>query len=92
MLLPAPGRCYYFFQQFQQCYLSVDNPQACRPQVEDYNECLFHKKAIAREQQLLAQTQVYQAKHMADTREEKNKKHYADLEFMRGFQHRTPMA
>jgi len=41
-------RCFEFWQEFQKCYAGADFPEDCRPQVEDYNECLSHKKEIAR--------------------------------------------
>ncbi|POW20459.1 hypothetical protein PSHT_03528 [Puccinia striiformis] len=34
--------------KFKKCYAGADFPEDCRPQVEDYNECLTHRKEIAR--------------------------------------------
>ncbi|RDB27905.1 hypothetical protein Hypma_002186 [Hypsizygus marmoreus] len=31
-----------------QCYAQTDNPRECRPQSDDYLECLHHPKEIAR--------------------------------------------
>ncbi|KAG5643395.1 hypothetical protein DXG03_000973 [Asterophora parasitica] len=35
-----------------QCYAQTDNPAACRPQSEDYLECLHHPKEVARAKQV----------------------------------------
>ncbi|KAG8917567.1 hypothetical protein FRC02_003033, partial [Tulasnella sp. 418] len=42
------ARCFAFWQEFSKCYASADTPSQCTSQVEDYIECLHHRKEIAR--------------------------------------------
>ncbi|KAF9489222.1 hypothetical protein BDN71DRAFT_1593564 [Pleurotus eryngii] len=42
------SRCFTYWQEFSKCYAQTSNPQECRPQSEDYIECLHHPKEIAR--------------------------------------------
>ncbi|KAF8069125.1 hypothetical protein FPV67DRAFT_1669150 [Lyophyllum atratum] len=42
------SRCFAYWQEFSKCYAQTDNPTACRPQSEDYLECLHHPKEVAR--------------------------------------------
>ncbi|KAI9021204.1 hypothetical protein DFJ74DRAFT_672227 [Hyaloraphidium curvatum] len=42
------GRCFPFWQEFAKCYANADHPEDCRLQYEDYQECLFHRKELAR--------------------------------------------
>ncbi|KAJ1565237.1 hypothetical protein HK096_003878 [Nowakowskiella sp. JEL0078] len=42
------GRCFPFWQEFAKCYAGVDNPKECKNQYEDYQECLYHRKELAR--------------------------------------------
>ncbi|KAI9145761.1 hypothetical protein BKA69DRAFT_464367 [Paraphysoderma sedebokerense] len=40
-------RCFPFWQDFQKCYISADNPQQeCGIYKEDYFECLHHFKEV----------------------------------------------
>ncbi|KAF8633168.1 hypothetical protein AX17_004669 [Amanita inopinata Kibby_2008] len=42
------SRCFAYWQDFQKCYIKSDNPVECRPQADDYLECLHRPKEIAR--------------------------------------------
>ncbi|KAI8808859.1 hypothetical protein BJ742DRAFT_756250 [Cladochytrium replicatum] len=42
------NRCFTFFQEFMKCYAQADNREECRLQFEDYQECLYHRKELAR--------------------------------------------
>ncbi|KAG5637669.1 hypothetical protein H0H81_003637 [Sphagnurus paluster] len=42
------SRCFTYWQEFSKCYAQTDNPRECRPQSEDYLECLHHPKEVAR--------------------------------------------
>lgn len=53
-------RCFDFWQEFQKCYASADRPIDCRSEVEDYNECLNHRKEIARAQAIESHFQTRQ--------------------------------
>mmetsp|Transcript_7466 Transcript_7466/g.10837 ORF Transcript_7466/g.10837 Transcript_7466/m.10837 type:complete len:84 (+) Transcript_7466:134-385(+) len=43
------GRCYPFFAEYKECLKGETSREAmtCVPQVEDYFECLHHKKENA---------------------------------------------
>lgn len=44
------SRCFGEWQRFLECYTNADtsHPVQCTPQVDDYFECLHHKKEKAR--------------------------------------------
>ncbi|KAI7942204.1 hypothetical protein MJO28_012231, partial [Puccinia striiformis f. sp. tritici] len=42
--------------EFEKCYAGADFPKDCRPQVEDYYECLAHQKDIAQAKTLQKKT------------------------------------
>ncbi|TFK32330.1 hypothetical protein BDQ12DRAFT_728754 [Crucibulum laeve] len=42
------SRCFTYWQEFSKCYAQTDAPSECRPQVNDYLECLHHPQEIAR--------------------------------------------
>ena len=65
-------RCFEFWQEFQKCYASADFPEDCRPQVEDYNECLSHKKEIARAKTLQENFSKKQAQQLEKQKLEEN--------------------
>ncbi|KLU88775.1 hypothetical protein MAPG_07759 [Magnaporthiopsis poae ATCC 64411] len=54
----GPSRCFPFWQEVMACYVvntSAEDPQSrkkCGPILEDYYECLHHKKERARTQAL----------------------------------------
>ncbi|KAI0532965.1 hypothetical protein GGR58DRAFT_517306 [Xylaria digitata] len=56
----GPGRCFPFWQEVLACYVvntsSEDDTgkKKCAPVLEDYYECLHHKKEAARVRQLQA--------------------------------------
>ncbi|KAI1750068.1 hypothetical protein F4782DRAFT_259580 [Xylaria castorea] len=56
----GPGRCFPFWQEVLACYVvntsSEDDTgkKKCAPILEDYYECLHHKKEAARVRQLQA--------------------------------------
>lgn len=47
---PGPGRCFPFWQEVLACYVvntsseDVSGQAKCKPVLEDYYECLHHKK------------------------------------------------
>lgn len=46
------GRCFPFWQEYMACYvINQNDPEArkqgvCAPRLEDYYECLHHKKEV----------------------------------------------
>jgi NADH dehydrogenase (ubiquinone) Fe-S protein 5 len=42
------GRCFPFFIDLCECMLKADAPEQCDDYREDYKECLWHKKQLAR--------------------------------------------
>ncbi|KAF0714625.1 Aste57867_3780 [Aphanomyces stellatus] len=42
------NRCYSFWQDVQKCNKESELPGQCAAAVEDYLECLHHKKELAR--------------------------------------------
>ena len=40
------GRCFPFWQEFAKCHMQADTPEECALPLEDYKECLFHKKEV----------------------------------------------
>ncbi|OCH86717.1 hypothetical protein OBBRIDRAFT_760910 [Obba rivulosa] len=57
-------RCFVYWQEFQKCYAQTDVPLQCRPQADDYLECLHHTKEIARAKAVKAEF-VKKAEHQA---------------------------
>ncbi|KAF8962561.1 hypothetical protein BDZ97DRAFT_1101890 [Flammula alnicola] len=49
------SRCFSYWQEFQKCYAQTDEPSDCRPQNEDYLECLHRTKDIQRAQAVKAE-------------------------------------
>lgn len=52
-LPPGPGRCYAFWQEVLGCYVvnageGETGKKKCGPALEDYYECLHHKKEVRR--------------------------------------------
>ncbi|RMZ69919.1 nadh:ubiquinone oxidoreductase subunit [Pyrenophora seminiperda CCB06] len=53
-LSPGPSRCFPFWQEVLACYTTNTNAEddsgkaKCAPVLEDYYECLHHKKEAAR--------------------------------------------
>lgn len=51
-LLLGPGRCFPFWQEVLACYVVNNSPEdgsgqrKCAPVIEDYYECLYHKKEV----------------------------------------------
>ena len=51
-LLTGVSRCYPFWQEYLACFvINKDDPEArakgpCLPRLEDYYECLHHKKEV----------------------------------------------
>jgi hypothetical protein len=41
------SRCFTLWQEFRKCYAQAECPEDCEPQLEDYNECLTHKKEVS---------------------------------------------
>lgn len=50
--LPGPSRCFPFWQEVLACYVVNSNEEdssgkkKCAPMLEDYYECLHHKKEV----------------------------------------------
>ncbi|KAI9594692.1 hypothetical protein BDF19DRAFT_444552 [Syncephalis fuscata] len=49
------GRCFTMWQEFRKCYAQAECPEDCEPQLDDYNECLTHKKETERAQLIQAE-------------------------------------
>ena len=51
-VLPGPSRCFPFWQELLACYVvntntdDVSGGKKCLPVLEDYYECLHHKKEV----------------------------------------------
>lgn len=49
---PGPSRCFPFWQEVLACYVTNTSPESpegkikCQPVLEDYYECLHHKKEV----------------------------------------------
>lgn len=55
-LSPGPGRCYPFWQEVLGCYVvnsgeGEAGKQKCTPALEDYYECLHHRKEVCQKLQ-----------------------------------------
>jgi len=66
MILPAgPSRCFPFWQEVLACYVVNTNSEddsgkkKCVPMLEDYYECLHHKKEVRDLFELSYQKQIY---------------------------------
>ena len=50
--LPGPSRCFPFWQELLACYVmntdseDTSGGQKCLPMLEDYYECLHHRKEV----------------------------------------------
>lgn len=50
---PGPSRCFPFWQELLACYVvntdtgDMSGGQKCLPALEDYYECLHHKKEVS---------------------------------------------
>ncbi|GLE03249.1 hypothetical protein PINS_up019175 [Pythium insidiosum] len=42
------GRCFRFWKDVEQCSKDTEHTGMCEKQVEDYLECLHHKKELTR--------------------------------------------
>ncbi|CAG7849823.1 SubName: Full=Uncharacterized protein {ECO:0000313/EMBL:CCA73179.1} [Serendipita indica DSM 11827] len=60
------SRCFPFWQAVVKCYAETDRPGKCTLFKEDYNECLHHRKARAREQAIRREFQKLQAEGVAE--------------------------
>ncbi|KAF7970174.1 hypothetical protein HWV62_35232 [Athelia sp. TMB] len=58
------SRCFAYWQEFSKCYSQTDNAADCAPQGDDYVECLFHHREIARAKQIKAEF-IRKAEHQA---------------------------
>jgi NADH dehydrogenase (ubiquinone) Fe-S protein 5 len=51
--IPGPSRCFPFWQEVLACYVTNTNSEdvsgkaKCTPYLEDYYECLHHKKEVS---------------------------------------------
>ncbi|KAI0918411.1 hypothetical protein AcW1_009691 [Taiwanofungus camphoratus] len=57
-------RCFAYWQEFSKCYAQADVPRQCKPQADDYFECLHHTNEIARAKAVKAEF-VRKAEHQA---------------------------
>lgn len=53
LFLPGPSRCYAFWQEVLGCYVvnagdGETGKKKCLPALDDYYECLHHKKEVRR--------------------------------------------
>jgi len=57
----GPSRCFPFFQELMGCYVvntsaeDVSGKNKCAPALEDYYECLHHKKEVGDKRQLFCE-------------------------------------
>uniref|UniRef100_M4B8G7 NADH dehydrogenase [ubiquinone] iron-sulfur protein 5 n=1 Tax=Hyaloperonospora arabidopsidis (strain Emoy2) TaxID=559515 RepID=M4B8G7_HYAAE len=49
------GRCYQFWKTVEQCSKDTEVSGQCGKQVEDYLECLHHRKELTRMNVVIAQ-------------------------------------
>ncbi|KAI1164365.1 hypothetical protein F5B18DRAFT_650845 [Nemania serpens] len=69
----GPGRCFPFWQEVLACYVvntsSEDDTgkKKCAPVLDDYYECLHHKKEAARVRQLQAAYRKAEASSARDS-------------------------
>ncbi|KAI8929158.1 hypothetical protein BC831DRAFT_396686 [Entophlyctis helioformis] len=40
------GRCFPFWQEFTRCHVQADAASQCSTLLEDYQECLYHRKEV----------------------------------------------
>ncbi|KAJ6144791.1 hypothetical protein N7470_008686 [Penicillium chermesinum] len=64
----GPGRCYPFWQEVLGCYVVNSSEgeagkKKCIPALEDYNECLHHKKEILRAMKMQTALRKAEAAH-----------------------------
>jgi len=66
----GPSRCYHFWMDFQECmHENFEKPTTCQALVEDYLECLHHRKyyekqlAIAAEKKKQEEAAKAEPKH-----------------------------
>ncbi|KAF2091831.1 NADH:ubiquinone oxidoreductase 11.5kD subunit [Saccharata proteae CBS 121410] len=68
-LAGGPSRCFPFWQEVMACYMinaDENNPKAvgkCQPVLEDYYECLHHKKEHLKTLAMQAAYNKYQAEN-----------------------------
>ncbi|OQR90680.1 hypothetical protein THRCLA_22523 [Thraustotheca clavata] len=58
------NRCYVMWKEVERCNREADLPGSCAAQVEDYLECLHHKKELSRMNAMVVQ-QEREAKGIA---------------------------
>ncbi|KAL9085292.1 MAG: hypothetical protein Q9159_004801 [Coniocarpon cinnabarinum] len=69
----GPSRCFPFWQEVLACYVvntsaeDVSGQAKCKPALEDYYECLHHKKELAK---VRAMQQEYAKRLLKNGREE----------------------
>ncbi|DBA02065.1 TPA: hypothetical protein N0F65_000312 [Lagenidium giganteum] len=49
------GRCYQFWKDVEECSRNTEFSGQCGKQVEDYLECLHHKKELSRMNAIVVQ-------------------------------------
>ncbi|RAH45395.1 uncharacterized protein BO95DRAFT_443054 [Aspergillus brunneoviolaceus CBS 621.78] len=67
----GPSRCYNFWQEVLGCYVvnsaeGEAGKKKCLPALEDYHECLHHKKEIMRTMKMQAAYRKAEAAHPRD--------------------------
>ncbi|KAL4139246.1 hypothetical protein PRIC2_002744 [Phytophthora ramorum] len=62
------GRCYQFWKSVEQCSKDTEYSGQCGKQVEDYIECLHHRKELTRMNVVITQKEKEEAaaRHGAD--------------------------
>ncbi|KAL2829849.1 hypothetical protein BJY01DRAFT_227699 [Aspergillus pseudoustus] len=64
----GPSRCYNFWQELLGCYVvnsaeGAEGKKKCAPAVEDYYECLHHRKEALRTMKIQAAYRKAEAAH-----------------------------
>ncbi|KAL2119588.1 hypothetical protein VTJ04DRAFT_6549 [Mycothermus thermophilus] len=68
----GPSRCFPFWQELMSCYVihggenDGEGKKKCVPAMEDYYECLHHKKEAARVQLLQAAYRAAEARKLQE--------------------------
>uniref|UniRef100_K3X7I5 NADH dehydrogenase [ubiquinone] iron-sulfur protein 5 n=1 Tax=Globisporangium ultimum (strain ATCC 200006 / CBS 805.95 / DAOM BR144) TaxID=431595 RepID=K3X7I5_GLOUD len=55
------GRCYRFWKDIEECSKNTEFTGQCGKQVEDYLECLHHKKELTRMNAIVVQKEKQEA-------------------------------
>lgn len=75
-LAGGPSRCFPFWQELLACYVvntngdEISGAQKCIPALDDYYECLYHRKEAAK---IMALQNAYRKREAANPRDSAHK-------------------